>query len=758
MPKVILGVFFVWYMFFSLPDPLFTEDNSTIVYSKENVLLGGIIAKDGQWRFPLADSISYKMEQCMVYFEDEYFNYHIGFNPISLGKALLKNIKHNSIKSGGSTITMQTIRLAKKNPPRTYSQKLLEVILATRLELRYSKNEILNTYLSHAPFGGNVVGIEAASWRYYKRRSSQLSWAESATLAVLPNAPSLIYPGKNQLRLKKKRNRLLLKLFNHKIIDKSTYELALEEPIPQKPNRLPQTVPHLMQLANKQWPGECINSTINNRIQSHVNETVQKHHWQLSRREIHNMAAIVIEVKTGDILAYSGNTIDPENLHSNRVDIIQAPRSSGSILKPFLYQRMLHEGQLLPSMLLPDVPYKMIKNYYKDYDGAVRADEALARSLNIPAVHLLQTYGVPKFKNDLKEYGFKHFTKKSDHYGLSLIIGGGEITLFELGQAYANMAYQLEYNQSKDMEFIQAHYNQKYVKNRLCNTWSDPNATYLTFDALKKVIRPSSETGWQNFNTGNISWKTGTSNGFRDAWAVGITPEHVVAIWVGNADGEGRPELTGTKVAAPILFDVFNGINSKKNFERTKQIIQKVKVCKASGYRWSKNCEEHAYVVLPKFASRTPLCPYHRVIFLDKQMEHRVNSSCYPVHQMVQKKQFILPPKMAVFYQKKNPFYPVLPTFAKGCINYTSAIDLIYPKALTEMFIPTDMAGAKQNVVFEAVHSSKRAILFWHIDDEFIKQTQFTHKIEAQPSVGKHVLTITDLNGNEISRTFRVVK
>ena len=236
-----IAVFFVWYLFFSLKNPLFTDANSTVIFSKENTLLGGTIAKDGQWRFPPADSVSYKMKQCIIHFEDEYFEYHIGFNPISLVKALIKNVRHRRVKSGGSTLTMQTIRLAKKNPTRTYGQKFLELILATRLELRYSKEEILNLYLSHAPFGGNVVGVDAAAWRYYKRLPDQLSWAESATLAVLPNAPSLIYPGKNQVRLKKKRNRLLLKLLQNEVIDSGTYELALDEPIPQRPNKLPPT-------------------------------------------------------------------------------------------------------------------------------------------------------------------------------------------------------------------------------------------------------------------------------------------------------------------------------------------------------------------------------------------------------------------------------------------------------------------------------------------------------------------------------------
>lgn len=550
------AVFLIWYLFFSLPRPLFREDTSTILYSDDNRLLGATISGDEQWRFPVSDSVPKRFEACILEFEDAYFRKHPGVNPISLFRALKQNSVSGNIKSGGSTITMQTIRLAKQNPQRTYWQKFLEIIQATRLELTYSKNEILNLYVSHAPFGGNVVGLDAAAWRYYAKPAHQLSWGECATLAVLPNAPALIFPGKNHDLLLSKRNRLLKKLYDQKILSEDDYKLALYEPLPLKPNQLPELAPHLLHTSAKEYKGKRIHSTIDSNLQEQISLIVENHKITLSASEIHNIAVLVVEVESGKVKAYVGNTKDENYSYSNQVDLIQAKRSSGSILKPFLYASMLHDGQLLPKMLLNDTPVDVTENYDKTYSGVVPADEALARSLNIPAIHMLEKYSVTKFHHRLKEFGFTTFTKTPKHYGLSLIVGGGEVKLWELAQAYRNMAYAVLH--SKESSFLQeiTYMHSDNIKKEKYPV--NPQAAYLTLDALQNVVRPDSETGWQVYSSKRIAWKTGTSHGFKDAWSVGVTPEYAVAVWVGNADGEGRPGIIGVKAAAPIMFDVFN--------------------------------------------------------------------------------------------------------------------------------------------------------------------------------------------------------
>src|SRR5690606_10508177 len=407
----VFGIFLIWYLFFSLPKPLFKEETSTLIYSQDNKLLGATISGDEQWRFPANDSVPKRFEICITQFEDAYFRKHPGVNPVSLFRAFRQNLSSEGIVSGGSTITMQTIRLAKQNPKRTYGQKLLEIIQATRLELTNSKDKILNHYVSHAPFGGNVVGLDAAAWRYYAKSSDQLSWGESATLAVLPNAPSLIFPGKNQDLLRKKRNRLLKKLWDEEFIDKDDYELAILEPLPGKPNALPEIAPHLLHTAAKTHKGKRLRTTLDSNLQEQLNLIVESHKQELSSKQIHNMAVLVLELKSGHVKAYVGNTSDRNNSYSNQVDIIHAKRSSGSILKPFLYASMIQEGKLLPKMLISDTPMDITENYDRTYSGAVPADEALARSLNIPSVHMLENYSVAKFHHRLQEFGFTTFTQ-----------------------------------------------------------------------------------------------------------------------------------------------------------------------------------------------------------------------------------------------------------------------------------------------------------------------------------------------------------
>ena len=298
---IVLLVLLIFYAF-CLPKKLFTKPTSTVITSNNGELLGALIADDGQWRFPHNDSVPEKFKICLIQFEDEYFYNHFGFNPISMFNAVQQNIKAGRVVRGGSTITQQVMRLSRNDKPRTYFEKLKELILASRLEFRATKEEILAYWSSNAPFGGNVVGLDAASWRFFNRKSSDLSWAEAATLAVLPNAPKLIYPGKNQQKLLVKRNRLLKKLLTKKVIDSLTYELSILEELPQKPFPLPQIASHLLQKINKEKKGEFVKTTIDKKLQLQTNRIVKNHYNQLSKNGIYNIAVLVLEVKKRRVL------------------------------------------------------------------------------------------------------------------------------------------------------------------------------------------------------------------------------------------------------------------------------------------------------------------------------------------------------------------------------------------------------------------------------------------------------------------------
>ena len=343
---------------FCLPRPLFEQPLSVVLEDRDGQLLGARIAKDGQWRFPESDSIPKKYAACVIAFEDKRFRWHPGVDPISLTRATWLNMRRGKVVSGGSTLTMQVIRMARDNPARTVWEKIVEVFMATRLELTYSKRAILNLYASHAPFGGNVVGIEAASWRYYGKSPHLLTWAEAATMAVLPNSPALIHPGRNRNTLMLKRNLLLERLRDNGDISAAECELSQEEPLPEQPLPLPQLAPHLLDRLAATGAAR-FHTTLDKDLQQRITALLARRQEIYRGNEVHNLASIIIDVATGEVLAYVGNVVGAGKEHGESVDILTAPRSTGSILKPYLYALALESGDILPNSLLHDVPTQL---------------------------------------------------------------------------------------------------------------------------------------------------------------------------------------------------------------------------------------------------------------------------------------------------------------------------------------------------------------------------------------------------------------
>ncbi len=767
--SVVLFVLLIAY-YFCLPKQLFKDPTATVITSKNDELLGAQIAKDGQWRFPHNDSIPKKFKTCIIQFEDEYFYKHPGFNPVSIFKALRENLKSDGIKRGGSTITQQVIRLSRKGKNRTYFEKAIEIILATRLELRTSKDKILSYYSSNAPFGGNVVGLDAASWRYFNRNANELSWAESATLAVLPNAPSLIYPGKNQERLLKKRNRLLAKLLQNQIIDSLTYNLSVAESLPQKPYPLPQIAPHLLQKVAQDYSGKHIKTTINTPLQQQVNRIVKRHYNQLSQNEIYNAAVLVLDVRTRQVLAYVGN-MPTEKSHQKDVDIIDKPRSTGSILKPFLYAAMLDAGDILPNTLVADVPTQFgsynPENYNKTYDGAIPASRALSRSLNVPSVRMLQEFGLDRFHHYLKTLQLKDLKYNANHYGLSLILGGAESNLWDLCKSYAALSSTLNHFSETSSEYYSNEFCEPtflaletvdFGKKTSEKTLFDAGSIYLTYESLKEVNRPEGDENWEFFDgSKQIAWKTGTSFGFRDAWAIGTTTDYVVGVWVGNADGEGRPGLVGVQAAAPILFDVFDVLPNSPWFAKPFDEMQEVTICRKSGHRASPNCDDTENKFIQISGLKTKPCPYHVLVHLDKSEMFQVNSSCESTSNIKHKSWFVLPPLMAYYYKTKNPFYKTLPKFRSDCLGENSiSMAFIYPKENNSIFLPKDFDGSTNDLVLQIAHSKPETTVFWYVDDIYMGSTKDIHELAIIPKQGKHLITVVDEFGNEGKRRFTI--
>ena len=766
--SIALAIFLVYYIF-CLPTELFNNPTATVIESKEGHLLGAQIATDGQWRFPACDSVPNKFEQCILQFEDAHFYKHPGFNPIAIFKALKTNISEGKVVRGGSTLTQQVIRLSRKNKSRTYIEKLIELIQATRLEVRLSKEDILKLYAAHAPFGGNVVGLEMAAWRYFGVQAHQLSWAESATLAVLPNAPGLIYPGKNQQRLLKKRNRLLKKLQEENIIDNITYNLALEEPLPQQPFPIPQMASHLLQHIAKKHKGERVRTSIPYGHQQQINAIAQQHYNIQKQNEVHNLAILVLDVKTRKVLSYIGNSPTTRQ-HQKDVDIIQAPRSTGSVLKPLLYMAMLNDGTLLPEALVADIPTKIAnyepENYNLEYTGAVSAKKALARSLNVPAVRLLNQYGLEKFYDELQQFKLRHINKGVDHYGLSVILGGAESNLWDLCNAYAGLSGTVShYTQTSSEYYSNEFLAASYLNNSQPQLGSlqqeppifDAGSTYLGLEAMKEVNRPDGDEAWQYYDSSKeIAWKTGTSFGNRDAWAIGVTPNYVVGVWVGNADGEGRPNLTGVAAAGPILFDVFNVLPKTNWFASPLDALEEATTCTKSGYLAGPHCPEKVSKI-PIKGQRTKVCPYHKLVHLDAQQQFRVNSSCEAVEHINTVSWFTLPPLMEWYYKRHQVHYKTLPPWRDGCQgNSTITMDFIVPRKGGGIILPKNLDEKTNKLILKIAHSNPDSAVHWYVDDQYIETTRTFHELAIVPSEGDHIITVVDNFGNEIKRKISI--
>ena len=693
-----------------LPKDLFKNTSyATVVTDRNGELLGARIAGDQQWRFPPCDTVPERFATALIQFEDRYFRWHPGVNPVALARATVDNLHAGHVVSGGSTLTMQVIRLS-RNRERTLWQKLVEAVLATRLEFRCSKDEILALYASHAPFGGNVVGLEAAAWRYFGRPAEELSWAESATLAVLPNAPASIHPGKGREQLLAKRNRLLERLHERGYMDASTLETALTEPLPDAPYPLPNLARHFVE---EQPRGKETRTDIDISLQRQVEDATSRWSDELALTGTADLAAVILDIRSGETISYVGNASPLRARPGSEVNIAAAPRSTGSILKPFLFCAALQDGTILPRTLLRDTPVNLNgftpQNFDLQFHGAVPAAEALARSLNVPAVHLLRAYGAPRFLKVLREAGLSTLPRDASYYGLSLILGGGEGTLVDITRAYAGMV-------------------RSYDGLPTDSPFRDRLALWYTFEALKEVNRPD-EIDWKLIRSvRKAAWKTGTSYGSRDAWAVGVTPDYAVGVWCGNADGHGVAGMTGAKTAGPVLFDLLNLLPPTAEwFEEPLEGGIWLDVCKESGMLRSQDCPNYERVLLPMQAQESEVCPYHK------------------------DGTFRLPPAMEWYYKAYHPEYEVRPA-----TRDIARMEFLYPEPGSVLTLPRQLDGSEGGAVFQAVHRDPAATLYWHLDDTYLGETRIIHQMLLSPSPGKHAVTVVDGDGNSVSVGFTV--
>lgn len=709
---------------------------SQVVVDNRGKIIGAYLNQDEQWQVKGDGKIPSRLELAVLTFEDREFYNHNGINYLAILRAIKTNIFQKK-RIGASTITMQVAKLY-KNRNRNYINKVLEIIETKKIENNIGKEEILKLYLNNAPYGGNIIGYRTASLLYFKKEPVNLTWAEGALLAILPNSPGMMNVEKNREILLKKRNTLLKTMYDTNIISQSQYKLSLNERLPDKRYYFDLLAPHLTRRLKDEYSKEkIINSTIDSEIQKKVDKIVKNYSELIQNKGIKNAAAIVIDNYNGEVKAYIGSQDFYDFEKNGQVDGIISFRSTGSVLKPFLYALSIDDGLIAPQSKLLDIPLYFSnfspQNANKKYTGLVEAQEALKRSLNIPFVNLLNEYGQDRFFYFLKSVSnFKD--NDFSRYGLSLILGTKEMSIENIAQLYYGLA---NYGNFKNIKYIK---NDLEEKNRQLIT---RGAAYLTINDLSKVQR----YGIQNLYTGrdNISWKTGTSYGQRDGWAAGISPKWTVVVWCGNFTGEGNANISGIRTAGVLLFNIFKSLPKDNGiFIKPENDIKKIKIDNQTGYRIKYDVPTRE-IDYPKDAKPLKLSPYYKKIFINENGK-LIDSRDKNFYKSTEKIIVSYPVELFNYLVKEN----------MNIFNISEkTIKFIYPLNGLKIKVPRDFDGKKKVIV--KISNPNNYNIFWYLNGEYIGQGLDTERsFSFLP--GEQIISIIGENGETSQIKFEVTE
>lgn len=737
---------------------LFQDDYSRLVTDRHGDILRVTLAKDEQLRFaPESEKLSNKYIKAVIMMEDRRFFYHPGIDPFSIVNSFVRNIRTGKKERGASTITMQVVRLS--NPrKRTFLNKAVECITAIRLTLQKPKLDVLKLYATHAPMGGNVAGIWSASRYYFGKPLEEITWAEAALFAVLPNNPSMINIKKQRWELKMKRDRLIKTLHVKGIIDTITYRLSVDEPLPPAKSRLPFEAPHFSELALRSTDKDLVQTTLDKKIQKDTEDITERYSCNYKKYGVANMAALVIDNKTSQVVAYVGSQGYDDTINSGRVDGVMALRSSGSLLKPLLVGRALDRGPWVIESKIQDVPtfYGTFSpsNASQEFQGMVTIEQMLIQSLNVPAVSLLYEYGQADFYQDLKRMGVSSLFRSADGYGLSLILGGAEVRLWDICQIYCAFSNEGLIREAEMLYGIE----RKSDSLRLCS----PGASWLILSAISKLERRENEKNGHLFAAHiPVAWKTGTSYGQKDAWAIGVNNQWTIGVWVGNFSGEGNPFLGGAVSAGPVMFTLFHQLTDRRKslwLQCPEYDLKRIAVCSATGYLPGPSCPQTITVLGPSGAWKTQQCPWHRKVVIDRQSGHEICSRCWRAVEKKDTTLLVYPVKASEIMRKRGMAIDVMPAHLSSCTAVKirkSNIDIEYPVDGITIFIPRGMDEKYQQVVCKASTQTESPLL-WYLDGKFIAETDDFHNMAIMCNSGKHVLSVFDNQGGEKRVSFRI--
>lgn len=733
-------LFFLLNLIFPVPDKI---EYSTVITDNKGEMINAYLTSDQQWRMKTElDEISPLLRKTIIAKEDKYFYYHPGVNPIAVTRAFFKNLFRMKRTSGASTITMQVAR-ALEPRKRNIISKTIEMFRAFQLEWKYSKDEILQMYLNLVPYGGNIQGVKAASYLYFKKNPDHLSLAEITALSIIPNRPSSLVIGKNNDRIVEERNRWLKKFADEKVFTEKEIEDAIAEPLTATRNTVPHYIPHLSYKLKKR-SGYLVKTNIDLNTQLKTEKIVEDYVRAQRLKSIKNAAVIVIDNRTHKVISYIGSSGFYDTLDGGQVNGADAVRQPGSTLKPLLYAICFDEGLLTPKTVITDVPVNYQgyapENYDQKFNGYVTTEYALEHSLNIPAVKSLRSLGVEKMVYKLSLCNFSQVQKDQRKLGLSMILGGCGTTLEELTGLFASFA--------NDGYYISPSYTQSDTNHRRINIIS-PAANYMINEILSKVNRPDFPLNWTaTEKMPKIAWKTGTSYGRRDAWSIGYSKNYTVGVWTGNFSGVGAADLSGANIATPLLFRIFNTIDYDSDeewFTQPKDCDIR-KVCSETGLIPSDHCTNIVTDHFIPLISTTKTCNNYQEVMISADEKISYCRNCVPQSGYKKKWYKIIEPDMQSWYTDNGLSYQKLPPHNPECelIFKGNAPYITFPVNGTEYLINKKDPEPLQLVCRTANDVSK---VYWYINDQFYKSCNAGEKQFFMPNEGTVKISCTDDKG-----------
>lgn len=743
-------------IFAALPMPKGEAPLSTVVLDRNGKVLKAFLASDQRWRMAFGEggAIPVKLEKALLAGEDRRFRWHPGVDPLAVGRAFVQNLKTGRRVSGASTLTMQAVRLM--NPRRrTWGAKAWEAALALKFDLFHSKNSILRAYFTHAPYGGNVVGVRAASLRFFGVEAEELTWAQACTLVVLPRSPSSVNLQTGRDELLRRRNRLLGKLRESGIIDSATFEGASREPLPSRSYPMPALAPHFALAMAQEHPEEIVPSTLDPTLQRTAESLAKQWSEHLALYGVRNLALVVAETSSGKVRIYAGSQDFADKADGGEVDGVRAPRSSGSILKPFLYALMFQGGRLHPRTLLPDVPMRFGNfepvNAGEIYAGAASVHNALTLSLNVPAVYALREYGVEPFQRFLREGGVSTLFRSAEGYGLSLAVGGAEVNLWDMAALYRGLGREGRFGPLRAVEG-----EPEPIERRLLS----PGAAWLTLETLKEVRRPGYECSAVLMpDRFPLAWKTGTSFHQRDAWALGVSPDWTVGVWAGNFSGEPSANLMGAKMAGQLLFQLYLQLPKERSwFEKPRDDLRPIRLCADTGLAPSPACPRTVIAEAPAAAPPLPLCPYHKSVIVADRGGDEVCSLCWDSTGHHAESLLLFGPKVSAYLRAAGSLSQERPRHNPDCPAYQTraSLQVLYPLPGSRLFLPRDYDGVGQDLILRAA-APPHGALHWYVDQRYMGRTTERHQLPVRLAPGEHRVMVLDADGHSAGVSFEVI-